>query len=161
MQSMRAFVETISKTIEKLFDRQGLILPMYHVIERDGTVSVLPAPARDKDASVALVRAFFEICRPQRYLFVDEAWTVMATDADIAQLEAYVQRVGSLKDHPQRIEVVMFQVEDRDEGQLTASRRIVRPAKGKPRLGPLEFDDGPSSSEGRMVGLLPREGSLQ
>ncbi|WP_338821703.1 hypothetical protein [Bradyrhizobium septentrionale] len=44
-----------------------------------------------------------------------------------------------LSEHPERAEVVQLQGEDRDYGQIIAERRIIRPAKGKPYLAPLEW----------------------
>jgi hypothetical protein len=51
----------------------------------------------------------------------------------------------------------MFSGEDH-AGELLGKRRIERPAKGKPYLGPLEVEEY-KTSEGRMVGMLPQRGA--
>jgi hypothetical protein len=55
----------------------------------------------------------------------------------------------------------MFQAEDNEAGLITGHREIVRPKNGKPYLGPLQMMPSGMQSEGRLVGLLPRKGSLQ
>jgi len=52
--------------------------------------------------------------------------------------------------------VLMYSAEDR-LGLMIAWRPIIRPAHGKARLGPLEFDT-PKMSEGRFFGMLPPQG---
>ena len=82
---------------------------------------------------------------------------------DPGELE-WIDRHG-VRNHPDRVEVLMFQGEDRDAGQMSMQRKIIRPANSKARLGPPDwlFDKNTHNiqSEGRMVGLLPVRGTKQ
>ena len=77
-----------------------------------------------------------------------------------------VSRRG-LANHPERIEVVTLQGEDRACGQIVAHRRIIRPAGRQPYLGALETMEevlhlprgAAFQFQGRMVGLLPVRGT--
>ena len=107
-----------------------------------------------------MIGALFDLADVVRYVFIDEAWTLKRMIRPDEEEKIY--REG-LSKHPERVEVVMIQGEDRDYGQIAAHRNIIRPAKGKPYLGPLQtLGDLPFvphgaavQSEGRMVGLLP------
>ena len=161
MQTLREFLEQCSSAAEKVFDRNGVLLPMYHILAQDGHELLLPPPpGLSKNEGIALVKLLFRQMRPQRYLFCDEAWTINAGNAEAAaQIDEYLKQGGLVKNHPKRQEIVLFQAEDRAEGELTAWRSIIRRRGRKPRLGPLSLD-WYTSREGRMVGLLPREGAL-
>jgi hypothetical protein len=149
---------------DKLFAQEGVIYPMWHAITSTGDTLIETPPFENKDLAVAMIRALFDLRDVVRYVFVDEAWTLsrlLRPDE-----EEWVSREGISK-HPDRVEVVMIQGEDRDCGQIVLHRDIIRPAKGKPYLGPLQsLDDLPymphggsvAQSEGRMVGLLPVRG---
>jgi hypothetical protein len=108
-----------------------------------------------------MMRALFTIMPVKRYLFVDEAWIIERSahgeDADLAKYLA--EHDGSISQHPDRKEIVMFCGEDAEFGTLMARRVIVRPANGRAFLAPLAFADkeGCNHFEGRMVGLLPRK----
>jgi hypothetical protein len=52
----------------------------------------------------------------------------------------------------------MLQGEDEQEGMLSGRRNIIR-GKGKPKLGPLQIERF-NNSQGRMVGLLPKRGTM-
>jgi hypothetical protein len=161
MIPLKQFLEQTSEQVEQLFKKTGRLLPMYHVVEQNGRHVIMPPPPdATKDEAIALIKALFLLIRPQRYIFCDEAWTIDAHGEEaIARAIDFVRSHGSAKDHPDCKEVVIFQAEDRQAGQLTGRRLIIRRAGRKPRLGPLQIDDT-ISSEGRMVGLLPRDGSV-
>jgi hypothetical protein len=150
---LRMLIEHASSWAEKIFARKGQILPMWHAVKASGEHVVMPAPPGDKDTSVALVRAFFELNDVVRCLFINEAWTAFGGEDLTEWVE---QHGGSIHDYPDRVEVVAFMGEDDTEGMMTAHRRIIR-GQGKATLGPLEFMDwSRGHSEGRLVGLLPR-----
>ena len=160
MSTLRQFVERTSDTIEKVFRRIGMIRPMFHVVQRDGNEFVIPGDLSDnKDLTVAMARAAFKMCDAVRYLFVDEAWTVMVTGPDADRLLEEVVRSGA-SNHPQRQEIIMISAEDEAEGQLLARRTIIRPKGAKPYLGPLVIDTETRQSEGRFVGLLPQRATV-
>lgn len=79
-------------------------------------------------------------------------------DAASEQLRSYMQE-HSLEHLPGRKEVLLFSAEDQAEGSIMAMRDIIRPARGRARLGPLDLKAGHGTLEGRMVGLLPPAGT--
>jgi hypothetical protein len=165
-QQLRAMLNYASDFAERRFAQQGVIYPLYHAITSGGEQLIEPAPSPDKDVGVAIIRALFDLRDVVRYVFFDEAWTL----EKLVQPEelAWIERHGVRK-HPQRVEVVMFQGEDSEAGQISAHRKIIRPKNGRAYLGPLEmlidlphFPQGATyQSEGRMVGLLPVRGLRQ
>jgi hypothetical protein len=109
---------------------------MWHVIEVSGQEHVLPTPA-DKDVAVALMRAFFAMRRIQRYVFIDEAWMVVARDENESRARRLDEwKTRGIADHPDRQEIVLFSAEDADLGMITAHRVIERPPGAIPILAP-------------------------
>jgi hypothetical protein len=166
-QDLRGMIDYASKFCERQFAKKGVISPMWHAVMSSGEWMYLPGPRVSKDLAVALIRATFETNDVVRYVFIDEAWTLVKKDIgkdELAQIDAH-----GLRDHPGRVEVVMISAEDCDTGMFMAQRRIIRPARGRPYLDKLEMmidpttrdDDGAFSSEGRMTGLLPKRGTRQ
>lgn len=153
---LHSMIEDASRGVEQLFDVDGEIGGMWLFVTSNGREVVMPAPnINDKDFAMALVRMMFEAENVVRCLHITEAWTVEAHgEAEIKAMEAWLARGASAQDHPRRREVVTFIAED-NTGQLTAQREIVRPANGKPRLGPLRLAEF-TESYGRAVGMLPR-----
>jgi hypothetical protein len=163
-QQLRELIAFASDFCDRMFAAKGVIYPMWHAVTSSGEQFVETTTFDDKDLSVAMIRALFDIRDVVRYVFMDEAWTLSRLIRP--DEEAMIQREG-LSKHPDRVEVVMLSGEDRDCGQLMVHRNIIRPPKGKPYLGPLQsLDDlpfmpaggGVEHSEGRMVGLLPVRG---
>jgi hypothetical protein len=155
MSDLREMIEIASDAAEKLFQTRGVIMPMYHCVTADHVHFVAPAPHKDKDIGVAMMRLMFKVKHVVRYVFIDEAWIVDQSHTDAAEgakLEAYAARHG-LANHPDRREIVMFLAEDL-AGRLSAHRFILRPEHGKPTLAPLKFISGAAEAHGRMVGLL-------
>jgi hypothetical protein len=140
----------------KLFQMKGRIVPIFDVLTWAGERVIFPAPPGDKDTSLAIVRAYFELRNVVSCVFINEAWMVdAATDADIAIAER-----DGLAAHPKRIEVVMYVAED-ETGHLQGHRPIIRPRHGKARLGELKINADGGTYEGRFIGLLPVRGTRQ
>ena len=116
---------------------------------------ILNPPPGDKDLSIALIKAWFELNEIDRYVYIDEAWIVDDRRNQLGLDLDEVRRTG-VRNHPDRREIVMFSAENRRGEQLTAKRFILRPEIGKPTLSPLDIDKPYEHSEGRMVGLLKR-----
>ncbi len=156
--TLRDFITAIDRNVVKIFERNGVIEPMWHCITASGEHRIELSPAVDKDLAAILMRVYFVLHNVTRYAFIDEAWTLMLplgfSDAEIRE----IARRG-LADHPGRVEVLMYQVED-ESGALTAHRNIIRAGGGKPTLGPLTFFET-KESEGRFIGLLPQRGTMQ
>jgi hypothetical protein len=153
----RELITYASAYVEKLFRRWGCMSPIYHMIHPDGRHEVVPAPTLDKDMCVAIMRAYFVHAGITRYVYVDECWRVAVMGPSTAEIEAVHKFCNErgVSQHPDRVEAVMFMAEDA-RGHTNAFRMIERPARGKPKLGPLEFDPITGKLEGRIVGLLPR-----
>lgn len=157
LDDLKSLVEFASAQAEKLFRKQGVIYPLYHAITANGETVILTPPGRDKDLSVAIVKAWFVLNDIDRYVFIDEAWILDVRKSGQPIDEAKVHREG-ISNHPDRREIVMFAAENRRGELQTARRFILRPEHGKPTLSALVIDDmtGLQHSEGRMVGLLNR-----
>ena len=153
LTDLKSMIEFASAQAEKLFRLQGVIYPLYHCIKSNGENAVLNQMDRDKDTSVAMMKAWMHLNDIDRYVFFDEAWIVDDRHGQIGLDMEKVRRVG-ISEHPDRREVVMFSAENRQGEQMMARRFILRPEIGKPRLAPLQIDEKFDHSEGRMVGLL-------
>jgi hypothetical protein len=140
-----------------IFAVTGIVYPMWHTVTAAGDHKIINSPPGDKDTAALLIRAYFELHDVVRYVFVDEAWTLMVPTSRYSEMPDIMQR--GLSDHPERVEVVMYQAEDAS-GAVTAHRNIIRPKTGKARLGPLHFFRS-KQSEGRFVGMLPQRGTVQ
>jgi hypothetical protein len=151
-KQQRDMIAAASAVCEKRFAREGALSPIWHLVTADGGNIITATPNLSKDEASIVLRALFELRQVVRYLFVDEAWTIdqPVDDAVLAR----ITREG-VAAQPGRIEIVMFSGEDRECGQLLARRRIIRPAKGKPYLGPLKYTDVRGETSGRFVGMLP------
>jgi hypothetical protein len=163
MSKLREMIEHASAWAEKRFAKTGEIAPIWHAIKADGQDLVLPAPpGLSKDLATVLARAVFEVENVERCVLINEAWTARGIGEEATQrVQAWLDtHNGSIHDYPDRVEVVMFVGEDASEGMITAHREIKRPKNGKPRLGPLQFLEGFSSVQGRIVGMLPRRGAV-
>lgn len=160
--TLRDFVESASRNIDKIFRKQGVVRPMWHAVTRGGDELVFPTPSPDKDTAVVMVRVLFELRDVVRYVFIDEAWIVDAFGKNNTpeRSEAVRQAViTGAAASPYREEVVMIAADDAAEGGLMARRKIIRPAVGRPALGPLQYDPRGGLLAGRFVGLIPRKGA--
>jgi hypothetical protein len=166
-RELRRMLDFASDFCERQFAKKGEIPPMWHAITSAGETLIEPHPVfLGKDMAAAMIRTFFNLRDVIRYIYIGEAWTLSRMITPEEQAEIF--RKG-ISEHPDRVEVVQLQGEDHDYGQLIASRQIIRPEHGKPRLGPMTLvNDLPhvprgatATSEGRMVGMLPVRGTLQ
>jgi hypothetical protein len=159
LRSLRSLIEFASAQAEKLFRRQGSLLPMYHAIKTSGETVILPMPDPDKDVGVAMIKAWFLLNDIDRYVFMDEAW-ILDTRPSGGTPEIDMEKIAreGLRKHPDRRECVHFSAENRRGEIMTGIRFILRPEHGKATLSPLRVEDMTGgTSEGRMVGLLKME----
>lgn len=156
IDTLHTFITAIDIKVVPIFHRIGAITPMWHVETAAGDIYVM-APPGDKDTAALLMRAYFEIHDVVRYAFIDEAWTLTTPAITPEEIRRIARR--GLADHPDRVEVLMYQAED-ESGSATGHRVITRPLKGKPQLGELEIFRS-TQSEGRFVGMLPQRGTVQ
>lgn len=164
---LRRMLNYASEFCEHHFTKKGEIAPMWHAITSCGETIIEQHPVHlGKDMAAAMIRMFFDLRDVVRYVYIGEAWTLERMIRPEEQEEIF--RKG-ISEHPDRVEVVQLQGEDREYGQIIASRKIIRPKTGKPSLGPLQMvNDLPFiprgahvQSEGRMVGMLPVRGTMQ
>lgn len=151
---------TVSRLVEKAFRRDAFIVPVWFALTRDGRRLIVPPPVpytdvAAKDLAAVMVRAFFEIEHVVSYVYAAESWIVdkpeCLSDTDKIQSEGIAR-------HPARREVVVFMSEAESSGLSMSVRDIIRPKKGKPRLGPLVVQDGWDRADGRFSSLLPTRG---
>jgi len=154
-QPLKEFASQVAKGVSKVFAKHGSVLPFYHAITATGQTEVFPAPGRNKNESVALTRALLTMMGAVRVASVSEAWMLESPDGQALDIDRIGREGVSVQ--PGRIEVLVIYAEDVQEGFLLARVPISR-KDGKAKLGELRFLSC-DSSEGRMVGLLPKAGT--
>ena len=159
-RDLRGMIDYASGWAEKFFAEHGAISALYHIVTADGEDLVMPKPMpNNKDASAALVKAYFETKKVVRYVYIDEAWFLEANSDELTEADHARFASKGLGDEPNRREAIMFVAEDR-ERQMTARRVITRVGE-KAELGPLIVDDDVVESSGRMMGMLRPAGAMQ
>lgn len=158
--SLRQLIEKASSTVEKLFKDTGRVHRVYHCITADGSQFVEPAAwLGSKDASITAAQRMMADKNVVAYVCLDEGWFLDVAKAEVTPAEmAEIERHGTAVRPNERVEAVMFCAEDRT-GFMMGLRDIIRPPRGKATLEPLHYFEGGGFS-GRMVGLLPKKGSL-
>jgi hypothetical protein len=141
-------IKCASGFVEQRMAEHGQIDPFWHVVTTQGEQMIVPPMSDDKDEAVALMRVLLKVVDANLCMFVAEAWQIEVTTAETIPVTEQ-QRLQ----HPSRKEVVIFQAEDID-GEIMGHRDIIRDAKGKPTLGPLEIERMQVST-GRIIGMLP------
>jgi len=138
--SLDLLMKFASGFAEFAFNRDGIIYPLFHA--ENATEAFVISPGQfagdHKDGVAAMLAKFFAEKNIERFVFVDEAWTLNAVrpnGVDPAEMEK-IRREG-ISAHPDRREVVMIHGQDINEMRII-SREILRPKDGKPTLGPVE-----------------------
>jgi hypothetical protein len=114
-----------SRVAEKLFDEGGG--EIYSSVQCAWSPKWPTPRGFTLPEDMALVAEMFREEGVERYVLITEAW--------IAPPEGLPP-----SEHPERREAVIIAVEDWS-GSKTGARHVIRPASGKPTLGPLEIDD--------------------
>lgn len=154
-------IRIAARKIEPLFNKRGEISPMYHYVNGEGAhvVFVPPPWCTTKNQAVAFAKTIFAAEHAVAYVFISEAWVLMRPQAG-ESIDAVLDRHGgSLENVPGRVEQVMLMAEDAD-GMTYGIMPIHRPEGRRPYLGKLKINR-PDGMEGRMVGLLPQQGTRQ
>lgn len=151
---LELLIKFASHQAERMFRKDGRVLAMYHAICADGTNIVMPSPAADKDTGVAIVKAAFVLENVQSYVYIDEAWMVdvRASEANPRINLTEITR-RSLKEHPDRREIVTYFAENKRGQSVQGRQYILRPEHGRPTLSPLTMESVPDM-KGRMTNLL-------
>jgi hypothetical protein len=163
-RDLEQLIDKASSFAEIMMREKGEVAPIWHMITEGGEELIeLTPPLENKDLAIALMKAAFEWLNVVRYVHFTEAWTLDYRGEKARKISAdEMQKIvdEGVRNHPDRVEVVMFQAEDNETGLITGHREIIRD-KGKPHLGPMIRFPTNTSSEGRLVGMLPRKGRLQ
>jgi hypothetical protein len=164
-KQLRDMLVYASNFCERRFARDGAIEPMWHAVTASGESFIERAMRNfDKPKALKEIHALFDLRDVIRYVFMYQAWT-LPRHVKPDEIDDVSRR--GLAAHPERIEVLVLQGEDRACGQIVAHRRINRPDDLKPWLGPFETMEevmrlprgAAMQFQGRMVGLLPVRGS--
>jgi hypothetical protein len=153
----------VSILVEKAFRRDGFVHPVWFAVTRDGRHLIVPPPVKysnpeSKDLATSVVRAFFTINDVVSYVYAAESWYL---DCHQTSVDMKVVNKDGIKDHPLRREVIVIMSETYDSGVTMAFRNIIRPKKGKAKLGPLVVQSDWNQIEGRMSSMLPVRGRAQ
>lgn len=136
MTSLRALVDKAAGFAEAMFDPDEMMIPHFLAEAADGglTVMALALSGRDLDRTRRLAEVKFKLQGFRRWVFFSEAWSAEYRTGDRA-----VQPV----DHPERIEVVLFDGFDvAGQRRLRATRQILRTKGTAIRLMPLVVVSG-------------------
>lgn len=153
-QSLRQLLTYVATFSEQSFKNIGRIYPMFHAETEGGETLVVTPRIYDKDERALAIRALFAQEKVKRYVYLDEMWYLdLRGSPEALDIAKYAKQ--GLSDNPDRLEAVMVVGEDAKE-MIFARRDIIRPKRGKAKLGDLQFDPEGGRAEGRMVGLLPR-----
>jgi hypothetical protein len=144
--TLREFLDTHIAAIRLTFAAQGTIAPMFFGEDASGQCTVLLAAFEndaEKDAAAARVRVAFRDKNVIRYVFCSEAWALV--------VPSKTSPIPRPSRHPDRIEVVIVEAEDKSGKNLSAHMPIERKGETVTLGKPEYFGD---VSSGRFVGLL-------
>lgn len=160
MLTLETMLAHAAKVARHTFQERGEVQPMWVGHRADGELVFFTprhfSNARDKDATVAQVRAVFRTQRVVMFSYICEAWVLDSRATTPESAERAMQMLsagGSLEHHPDRREIVAVQAEDKTRS-LMGHYFILRPEHGKPTLSPFRRMPESEVREGRMVGLL-------
>lgn len=131
MGTLRDLIDQASSYAEAMFDPDDIITP--HIIAEDAagsiTVVALAVPGSDVDRYRDLMQLKLRAEGKLRWVFFSEAWMAEYLSGGPAKVDPV--------DHPERVEIVMFDAVDvPGNRRVTASRQIHRDAD-RSRLMPL------------------------
>ena len=88
-KELRDLMGFASSTVEKIFQVQGEIQPMYDVTKSNGErlfvpidVNIHEDPIITKDINVYVIKEFFKLNDVIRYVFISEAWMLTSNVSD-------------------------------------------------------------------------------
>jgi hypothetical protein len=152
MTALQSFFDHAAERAASIFREQGELTPMWHAVDRDDEHLVIATPWRDADekqAVVELVRKLFRERGVKRYVFMCEAWAVVAPD-----LDEITPHIGNLNKHPDRREILTVHAEDRDGTTLMGWYYILRPEHAPATVSPLHMVETTTQHTGTLHGLL-------
>jgi hypothetical protein len=151
LDELRDLFALAAEHAARVFRETGEMLAMWHAVDGNDENILIATPWRDPDekhATVAHLRKLFRKNRVKRYVFVCEAWSMMA-----ATPEEAISAAGRVLLHPDRREILGITAEDRDGHRIMGHYYILRPEHGPPTLSPLHMVEA-DKSIGALMGLL-------
>ncbi|PWT72135.1 MAG: hypothetical protein C5B60_09915 [Chloroflexi bacterium] len=134
-----------------IFREKGELVPMFHAVLGNDQHALIAAPwsdAEEKGKTIYVLRDLFRKKKVKRYVFIAEAWTVMAPS-----LEQVGDYIGRMSEHPDRREVVTISAEDRDGTNMMGYYFILRPEHSPATLSPLHMSKA-TEAIGQLMGML-------
>lgn len=150
------FLTKEADAARNLFTKLGRVDAYVHSVNKADEHAVTMFALETKDQVAIAIRGVLKKTGAVRYVFVDEAWTVMARSEQQGRALQEYARSKSLEDHPDRVEIIMLAAEDAYGNRLMGRIVILRPEHGPAQLQPVIIDDYPQSS-GRFTGLIEQE----
>jgi hypothetical protein len=153
---LAAMLRRASQMAEQWFDEADGI-DMFLLIENSAGeqgMAVVPDIPDDRDIKDKLDAYLRDLLREMdavRYVIVSECWALRGKEPEDMIYTC------SLRDHPNRWEIISLAAEDERE-TLHATREIIRPQGRKAYLGKLDIYR-PDKAEGRFMGMLPSTAS--
>jgi hypothetical protein len=151
MNDLKSFFDHAAKQAAVIFKEHGEFVPMWHTVDRNNQHMLICTPWEDSDEKHAVIdhlRQIFQAHGVKRYAFMCEAWAVLAPN-----LESPYGKHDSLKEHPDRREMLTVHAEDRDGHTLAGWFYILRPEHGPATLSPLHMSEA-TELKGALHGML-------
>lgn len=137
MSTLRALIEQASEYAGAMYDPDDLLTPHYIAEGADGgliVVAVLPFGSLDrlrKDVELQL-----KLQGVRRWVFFSEAYSASYNAREAVKVDPI--------DHPERIDVIMFDGCELQDGRRLSATRQVLDTDGKKRLMPLVIQRKPA-----------------
>jgi hypothetical protein len=154
MSDLKSFFDFAAEQAAVIFRERGEFAPMWHAVADDGEHMLICTPWEDNESKRAIVERLRELFRARgvtRYAFMCEAWAIMAPNLE--SVEGAYRKHHSLKDHPDRREILTVHAEDRDGHTVAGWFYILRPEHAPATLSPLRMSEA-TEHQGALHGLL-------
>lgn len=164
-ERFNGMVDKLLEMARYMFEVRGQLMPvalLMHNMEKP-QVSIIPADwmasPQTKGEGIALLKDVASKMDAFAIALVNEAWLVAVSTEPhgLEAARAETRKYGGIKDHPDRVEVVMVNTEFRPEVGAVQSRmyvaKIQRPEVGPPQVLGFELQKGDQYS-GLLTGIL-------
>jgi len=163
----QGFIAGSLKLFRLNFERDGYLVPVAFLwvtknIETgeefsEPQLSIVALDLDDKDYTFTQLKLLAVDGAAMMSLFATESWKVEASKEDAEEVLQYIRRWGSLKEHPNRKEMVIVTVEHRPSNMTQAWEATIERAEGVAVLGDFTTEGATrlGMAEGRAVNILP------
>eukprot|EP01067_Filipodium_phascolosomae_P009027 Filipodium_phascolosomae@DN7952_c0_g1_i1.p1 len=150
---VQEFKDTVMKMIVTRFKEDKEILPLLMLVT-DAEIKIIPTPARSQSQKELLTESIIPalIKRHDALMMstVNSGWMRTANAQKPVDLSVPV------RDHPDKMEVIMATIESRDTKSQLVVWKVIRPKHKDPYLELVPEIDGGGESVGRYSNLLRR-----